>query len=671
MTSCALSGWSTTLDRIRAARRPPHGYGDGFVRTNTVCRLFRGGMQRVSRLEEMIRMSQTIQRSELEKVVAGVNLLQESTLPDYSIAARRFLFGKGFSLKNLKEKTGQEFQDMVQSWTENLKGLVEEIVDYGNDANNRSIELSVHVGRRTFIPAKNLKKDASQSALNSRSHSGDSGNANAHFALERPMPTSLPPLEQALDHVINDDKLEEIIEVPEEDNQEVNVDPAGRDVRLTVVQGAVKMPPKGKISHNPAMSRNRDAQPEPVFPAQQQSSPARQKQAAAPRGELAPRAKAQGSKLPPLSPMSQQFPDIPQQEVKKPKALAKIPRPAPTPMQVQFDAPPMNIQAPEVPPQQAVHHVDVSADLPQEQSVRELVEEDGAAREDSFLPAISNPVQPSIFTNVEKRSLTPALRDPSSEWSSRPASRAQPSRQSTGPPRQPQPQKSNWELRSGNGPAAAPTGSRLGHSGALRKPPRQQSQSHQTLDQNWPEFGVTAHRADSPPGRPINTAPNVQKDYSTTEFGDQRSHTPGLGAGRPRMQKPKGWSDPSRSTTTPGSNVFGNMTMGSGTDNSFGSDPSRAATPATRPVAQLRPSPSADIIGKSRENNMQTNFSQSQPRLPTMQELVTNQESLLHSLNVSGGNPRTKPKKEETKKREGRALATLTPLTRHRAYLQL
>ena len=76
------ASWELTLERLKACRRPPAGYGNGFARAQQFLRRFRQGQGRLARLGELRSLVDKLQRQELEKVVDAVNLLQESRAPD-------------------------------------------------------------------------------------------------------------------------------------------------------------------------------------------------------------------------------------------------------------------------------------------------------------------------------------------------------------------------------------------------------------------------------------------------------------------------------------------------------------------------------------------------------------------------------------------------------------
>ena len=723
MTSCALSSWATTLDRIRASRRPPHGYGSGFVRANTVTRLFRGGMQRVNRLEELIKMSQTLQRSELEKVLSGVNLLQESTLPDHSVHARSFLFGKGFSIKNLREKQGKDFQDMVNSWSNNLKGLVGVIMEYGTEENERSIELGVHNGRRIFVPAKKHSLQTQQTVVSNRVDSMDLEDEFHDYTAE--VAAAFEPRQSKHSHTVAQFIQSQPGQAP--------IFPQGGQVEEThdyavpIVQDE-KNEPNGQKKKNVRVSIQEDGgagMPEHlpnglVKPPQPKS------------GLLPEQHPAMGVGIGGASEERMQQPISMQQ----PRLSKGVVRPPATPMQTEFAEPPMKLMgqvssqprhtpldksslkttgslqqeesakhssarvaSPSRPGTAAsggimlarpgtsasgvrpgtsasaarpgtsgrpgtgasssaqkkigFNNFDVAADQfpdhpvgAMERSVRNLIEvnyeyqADQAHQMSGFLPPIdlatgthnnSKPSAgpgPAMFTQVNSQGISPA---------GRPMPRqSRPSNSRSSSKKRPNDLQQDFGIDPVCGSPPQPESKfrreHLGHSGSLVKPGRmaspEQHDNRPTLQEAWPSFdskngstnnlftsvsyedSSSRRRTPSPPeGRPspqrrhIGTAPGMGHSRSAANLPNNRSRTPGDGStfkGGIFHKPPPGWTDPSRSTTTPGTNnPFGNLTKSS-SDNSYGTSPSRAQTPAlaVQPMG-ARPSPNGLINAQS------------------------------------------------------------------------
>ncbi|CAD7926657.1 unnamed protein product, partial [Amoebophrya sp. A25] len=94
LNGCALASWEGILERLKQSRRPPSGVGSGFVSTRLFRRLFLGCIHRISRQNDLRKMTESLILAELEKACDAVHLLQESTFPEQCAPIREHIFGR-------------------------------------------------------------------------------------------------------------------------------------------------------------------------------------------------------------------------------------------------------------------------------------------------------------------------------------------------------------------------------------------------------------------------------------------------------------------------------------------------------------------------------------------------------------------------------------------------
>lgn len=147
LNACAMGNWEATLEQIRASQRPPLGHGSGYCPRGAFLRLFQGTRQRISRMDELIQMAEKLKRAELLRMLEGVHLLMESTLPDEDVAMREAIFGRGITEANLvAAKSGMECQVLSKRWGNHASRVISILLQRPED-----VELGVHLGRRTFM----------------------------------------------------------------------------------------------------------------------------------------------------------------------------------------------------------------------------------------------------------------------------------------------------------------------------------------------------------------------------------------------------------------------------------------------------------------------------------------------------------------------------------------
>merc|ERR1719469_1535270 len=107
LNACAQGNWEATLASIRQ-RLPP--VGSGQCPRSLFIRLFQGARQRIARQDALAKLCERLQRAELQQVLAGLQLLMESDLPDDEPVSRDVLFGHGYSAQHLQQSVAEEFR---------------------------------------------------------------------------------------------------------------------------------------------------------------------------------------------------------------------------------------------------------------------------------------------------------------------------------------------------------------------------------------------------------------------------------------------------------------------------------------------------------------------------------------------------------------------------------
>ena len=174
LNECARGSWETTLQQIRMAQLPPHGSGPGHCTRGCFLRLFQSARQRIRRHGELIAMSIALKRAELQRVLEGVHLLMESTLPDEDTALREAIFGRGFTQTKLNGSTSfLDFAALEKSWDHGVARIVDRIASMEDD-----VRVGAHVGRRSFVCAGKDEK----SGAGARQRNQDTSPSPAHEA---------------------------------------------------------------------------------------------------------------------------------------------------------------------------------------------------------------------------------------------------------------------------------------------------------------------------------------------------------------------------------------------------------------------------------------------------------------------------------------------------------
>lgn len=147
LNACAVSSYESTIAQVRSCQRPPLGYGSGYCPRSAFIRLFQGTTQRITRMDELLHMIEKLKRAELLRVMHGVHLLMESTLPNDDGRLRDAIFGRGITESALvTAKTGTDLLHLSQKWRSQVSRITNILLKREYD-----IELGVHLDRRTFM----------------------------------------------------------------------------------------------------------------------------------------------------------------------------------------------------------------------------------------------------------------------------------------------------------------------------------------------------------------------------------------------------------------------------------------------------------------------------------------------------------------------------------------